>query len=346
MNTTDPGNFHDEIISIDGQSPLLIETHDEKYIDWYKQGGNTAIAISVSFGPMSAVSSVSDKMQTLDQMGFMHKLFHKRDDLILVRTAADILRAKQEGKLGIILDFQNATAVEYNLDLVHLYKGAGVGVIQLTYNTRNQFGDGVLERGGSGLSNMGIGLVKELNNARIIVDVSHTGEKTCLDAVEFSKHPVIISHANSRNKYDVPRNVPDNVIKAIAQSGGFVGAVMYPDFVRKAPRPTLDDYIDHIKYLVDLVGPDHVAIASDYFGGQWGVVSDDDARKIYERNVAIGVWDKQSYPPPPWVFPEGIETPKTSYNLTAGLQRRGFSNDDIRKIWGGNWLRVMKQVWG
>ena len=121
---------------------------------------------------------------------------------------------------------------------------------------------------------------------------------------------------------------------------------MYPSFVGEAPRPTLDDYIDHIKYLMDLVGPDHVAIASDYFGGQWGVVSDDDARKIYVRNVTAGVWDKQSYPPPPWVFPEGIETPKTSYNLTAGLQRRGFSKDEIRTIWGENWLRVMRHVWG
>ena len=147
MNTTAAGSLHDEIVTIDGQSPLLIETHDEQYIDWYKQGGTTAWAVSVSFGPMGAVSTFTDKMQTLDQMSFMHKLFHKRDDLILVRTAADILRAKQEGKSGIILDFQNATAVEC--------------------------------------------------------------EKTALDAIECSEHPVIISHANSRNKFDRPRNVPD-----------------------------------------------------------------------------------------------------------------------------------------
>ena len=101
-----------------------------------------------------------------------------------------------------------------------------------------------------------------------------------------------------------------------------------------------------LKYLVDLVGPNHVAIGSDYFGGQWGVVSDEDARKLYERNVAAGAWDKATYPAPPWVYPEGIETPKTLYNLTAGLLRRGFSKDEVRKIWGENWLRVMRKVWG
>mgnify|MGYP000601078194 CR=1 FL=1 len=100
-STSNYKQVHKDLIVIDSCTNLIGLDKDPQYIDWYKQGGNTAIAISVSFGPMSAVSSVSDKMQTLDQMGFMHKLFHKRDDLILVRTTADILRAKQEGKLGI-----------------------------------------------------------------------------------------------------------------------------------------------------------------------------------------------------------------------------------------------------
>lgn len=339
-------DFHDEIITIDGTSPLMGENHQEKFVDWYKQGRVTAFAPTMSEGPMSSVSSLTDKLQTLDNLGFMLKLVHKRNDLIVVRTAADVLKAKQEGKLGVMLNFQSPTAFEYNLDLVHVYKELGVGVVQLTYNVQNQFGHGILERGDSGLSHLGVALVKELNNAKMIVDVGHTGVKTAFDAIEFSSTPVIISHANSRNKFDSNRNVPDDLIKAIAQKGGFIGAVMYPPFIRKEPRPTLDDYIDHIKYLVDLVGPDHAAIGSDYFGGQWGVISDEEAQALYERNIAVGAWDKATYPPPPWVYPEGIETPKTLYNLTAGLLRRGFSKDDIRKIWGENWMRVMKQVWG
>ncbi|WP_455387847.1 dipeptidase [Petrachloros mirabilis] len=339
-------DFHDEIITIDGTSPLMGENHQEKFVDWYKQGRVTAFAPTMSEGPMSSVASLTDKLNTLDNLGFMLKLVHKRNDLIVVRTAADILKAKQEGKLGVMLNFQSPTAFEYNLDLVHMYKELGVGVVQLAYNVRNQFGNGILERGDSGLSHLGVALVKELNSARMIVDVAHTGVKTSFDAIETSSTPVIISHANSRNKFDSNRNVPDDLIKAIAQNGGFIGAVMYPAFVRKAPRPTLDDYIDHIKYLVDLVGPDHVAIGSDYFGGQWGVISDEEAQKLYERNIEVGAWDKATYPAPPWVYPKGIETPKTLYNLTAGLQRRGFAKDDIRKIWGESWLRVMKQVWG
>jgi len=339
-------DFHDEIITIDGTSPLMGENHQEKFVDWYKQGRVTAFAPTMSEGPMSSVSSLTDRLNTLDNLGFMLRLVHKRDDLIVVRKAADIVKAKQEGKLGVMLNFQSPTAFEYNLDLVHVYKELGVGVVQLTYNARNQFGNGILERGDSGLSHLGVALVKELNNARMIVDVGHTGVKTAFDAIETSSTPVIISHANSRNKFDSNRNVPDDLIKAIAEHGGFIGAVMYPAFIRKEPRPTLDDYIDHIKYLVDLVGPDHVAIGSDYFGGQWGVITDEEAQKLYERNIEVGAWDKATYPAPPWVYPEGVETPKTLYNLTAGLLRRGFSKDEIRKIWGENWLRVMKEVWG
>lgn len=341
-----PLDFHDEIITIDGTSPLLGERHDPAIIDWYKQGRVTAFAPSMSEGPMAAETDVFGRLNTLDNLGFVHKQFNTRDDVILVRKADDILRAKREGKLGVMLNFQTPTPVEYNLDLVHLYKGAGVGVMQLTYNVRNQFGNGILERGDSGLSNLGVALVKELNTAKIIVDVGHTGEKTAMDAIEFSETPVIISHANSRNKYDSPRNVTDRLIKAIAENGGFIGAVMYPPFVRKAPRPTLNDYIDHIKYLVDLVGADHVAIGSDYFGAQWGVASDEEAQQLYERNIAVGAWDRETYPPPPWVYPEGIETPKTLYNLTDGMLKAGFSKDEVRQIWGGNWMRVMKEVWG
>ena len=341
-----PADFHDEIITIDGTSPLMGENHQEKFLDWYKEGRVTAFAPTMSEGPMSSVSSLTDKLNTLDNLGFMLKLVHKRNDLIVVRSSEDVRRAKREGKLGVMLNFQSPTAFEYNLDLVHVYKELGVGVVQLTYNARNQFGNGILERGDSGLSNLGIALVKELNSAKMIVDVGHTGIKTAYDAIETSSTPVIISHANSRNKFDSNRNVPDDLIKAIAQNGGFIGAVMYPPFIRKEPRPTLNDYIDHIKYLVDLVGPDHVAIGSDYFGGQWGVISDEEAQKLYERNIAVGAWDKATYPAPPWVYPEGIETPRTLYNLTSGLLNRGFSKDDIRKIWGENWMRVMKQVWG
>ena len=339
-------DFHDEIITIDGTSPLLGEDHNPEYLDWYKQGRVTAFAPSMSEGPMDATTSLMSRNNCLDNLGFIHKLFNTRDDIILVRSSEDIRRAKKEGKLGVMLNFQGPGPVEYNLDLVHMYKALGVGVVQLTYNVRNQFGNGILERGDSGLSKMGIALVKELNTAKMIVDVGHTGEKTAMDAIEFSETPVIISHANSRNKFDSNRNVPDRLIKAIADNGGFIGAVMYPPFVRKEPKPTLNDYIDHIEYLVELVGDDHVSISSDYFGAQWGVVSDEEAEKLYERNIAAGAWDKETYPAPPWVYPEGIETPKTLYNLTDGMLKRGFPKESIKKIWGENWMRVMKEVWG
>ena len=349
MNVIDPKDFmsvHKDMIVIDGCSPLPGEDRNPKYFEWYLQGGVTAVAPTVAEGAMQAETDSVHKDQVLDVLGYFHRQIQTRDDVLLVRKADDVYTAKKEGKLGIFLHLQGASCVEYNLDLVNMYKGAGVGVIQLTYNVRNQFGNGILEPRDDGLSTFGIELVKRLNEAKIIVDVAHTGPQTSLDAVKHSSAPVIISHANARGALDNIRNAPDEVIKAVAKSGGFCGAVMYPAFVSKAPRPSLEDYIRHIDYLVELVGIDHVAIGADYFSAQWGVMSDEDAQKIYERYLAVGAWTKEAYPPPPWVYPKGVETPKTWFNLTGGLLKRGYSVEDVRKLLGGNWLRVMKAVWG
>lgn len=342
----DAMKLHEDLIVIDGTCPLLGADRNPRYLDWYKQGGATAAAPSIAGGPMRATSDVVNRSHTLDVLGYFHRLIHSRSDLLLVRTADDLLRAKKEGKLGIIPHFQGTGPIEWNFDLIDMFKAAGVGVIQLSYNVQDQFGSGILEPKDSGLSMLGVALVKRLNEAKVIVDVAHTGIRTALDAVERSTAPVIVSHGNPRAVHNNPRNIPDEIIKAVAQSGGFVGAVMYPAFVTDAQRPTLDDFIRHIDYLMELVGPDHVSISSDYFEAQWGVMEDADAQKFYDRLIASGVWNPSAYPPPPYVYPAGVETPKTLFKLTHGLLNRGYSQDDIRKIWGGNWLRVMRKVWG
>jgi membrane dipeptidase len=132
----------------------------------------------------------------------------------------------------------------------------------------------------------------------------------------------------------------------VAATGGLVGAVGYPPFVSAAPRPSLDDFIRHIDHMVNLVGIDHVALGIDYFTGQHPIASDDVAVAIYKRLVDEGRWSPKAYPPPPYYYPAGIETPEGLPNLTARLLERGYAPADILKIMGGNWVRVFREVWG
>jgi len=333
--TTQPNALHNEAIVIDAVCPLL---QDPVHLELYKKGGATAVAPTVGGSEGAAA--------TFRTLGRWLRMIEDRDDLTLIRSAADVEQAKADGKLGIVLHFQGTEPLEDSLDLVDAYKALGVGIIQLAYNVKNRVGDGCEERTDAGLSRFGVKLIERMNKAKVIVDCSHTGYHTTMDAIEVSQVPVVISHANPRAVHETPRNVRDEQIQAIAKTGGLVGAVGYPAFVSKKPKATMDEFIDHIAYMVDLVGSDHVALGIDYFLGQDPIAELSAACKLYDQLIATGAWSPASYPPPPYTYPEGIETPEGFPNLTEGLLRRKFSETDIKKILGGNWVRVYQQVWG
>ena len=330
---------HKKAIVIDGAVPLLAGTFNPKHIDLWIEGGATAISVTVggaNLGPEATakvIAWVAEQIET-------------RPELMLVRTADDIRTAKREGKLGIFYHFQGPSALGIDLDLIWFYKQVGVGMMQLAYNTRNPFANGATERVDGGLSTLGLGLVKACNSARMIVDVSHTGERSQLDAIEASSEPVVISHGNALGMIDNPRNVSDKVLKAIAANGGSAGAVGYPAFVSKNKRPSMDDMVGMIDYMVELMGVDHVTCGIDYDATTYGVLPAEKVEEQYKKFVAGGQWDPSAYPAPPYYYPEGIELPNTLFNLTDALLARGYQEEDIDKIWGGNWLRVMDKVWG
>lgn len=262
-----------------------------------------------------------------------------------VTKPEDILQAKQEGKLGIIFHFQNTDPVEDNLDLLRVYHRLGVRMIQRTYNRKNRVGDGCEERTDCGLSRFGIQLIREMNRLGIVVDLSHTGYKTTMEAIEISTAPPIFSHSNCNAVCESPRNITDDQIQAIAARGGVIGINGFPRFVAKAPRPTLDHFIVHIEHIVQLVGPDHAGLALDYYEGMASVATAEQAQAAYERHIASGTWTPESYPAPPWYYPAGLELPSGFPNLTKALVARGYSDEDIEKILGGNFLRIFRQVW-
>jgi membrane dipeptidase len=178
-------------------------------------------------------------------------------------------------------------------------------------------------------------LVEELNRLRMIVDCSHTGENTTLDAIEASKAPVIVSHTNVRALCDNPRGASDRVIDAIARKGGVIGLTSFAYFLNKDRPATLDDYLNNVDYLVRRVGVDHVGVGLDLIEG-----------RVYEPPLDPILYKPEAYPPLPWRYARGIERYEEMSNVTRGLLERDYPEESVRQILGGNWLRVYREIWG
>jgi membrane dipeptidase len=332
--TTDPDTLHDDAIIIDAACPLA--KADPKYLEWYREGGTTALA--------PTIASTESAALTLERLAAWHHRLRARSDLILARFADDICRAKQTGCLALYFHLQGADPIEDNLDLIYLYKSLGVGMVQLTYNVRNRVGDGCESPADDGVSAFGRDLIACLNEAGIIVDCSHAGKQTTLDALELSRTPVVLSHTNAAAVHRTRRNAPPELLRAVAAAGGVIGVAGFPGMLGKRKRPTLDDLMEHIDALVDVAGIDHVGLGLDYYPGQAGVAADEEALRRFAELRASGTWS-EDYPSPPHNYPAGIETPRTLCRLTQLLVARGYNEGDVRKILGGNWLRVMRTVW-
>ncbi|WP_019015695.1 membrane dipeptidase [Elioraea tepidiphila] len=167
---------------------------------------------------------------------------------------------------------------------------------------------------------------------------------TARGAIAVSRAPAVCSHGNPRAVHPSARNLGDDLIRAIADQGGVIGAVGFPAFVSASPRPTIDQFIDRIAYLGDLVGVRHVALGLDDFAGQDGIAPPEVAAGLYRSFVSSGDRGPATYPPPPWRYPEGIEMPERMRALAPAVARRGSAADEVRAIMGGNWLRVIDAV--
>lgn len=320
--------LHRESIVVDG---LNVSKWSRAVLEGICRGGVTA---------MNATTAIlEDFRQTITNLTFWERRFREYSDIITpVISPEDIQRAKSEGKLGIILGFQNTSPLENDLDLLTVFYRLGVRVIQLTYMEANLVGSGRLERSDNGLTWFGIEVVEEMNRLGILIDLSHVGYRSSMDAVQFSKRPVALTHANPSSLVDHKRNKPDDLLKAVADSGGIVGANIFPPFIKAKGQADLSDYIRAIDYLVNLVGIEHVGIGTDFTEGQ-------DAE--FFRWILKGT-SKTSPRMPlslPILNPAGIETPRDFPNITAALLDHGYPEEHVRKILGENFLRVFSEVW-
>ena len=326
--------LHHDAVVMDMTCPLM---NDPAYWHWWREGGATVAAPSVNTG-----DSIHETTRALAR--WLRLIREHEDELLHVTTVSDVHRAKREGKLGILFHFQNTLPFERDLDMLEVFHRLGVRVVQLAYNEQNFVGSGCEEEHDPGLSRLGKLAIAEMNRLGMVVDCAHTGLTTTRDALERSERPVVVSHGNARAVCDNDRNLPDDILRAVASQGGLVGLVGFPAFVkREVEHPTLSDLVDHCDHICQLVGHSGaVAVGIDYYEGMVGVARDpEQARAEYDQRVADGIWNPRNYPPPPHPYPLGLDDPSQLPNLTAELLRRGYAEQDVRNVVGENWLRVM-----
>ena len=278
---------------------------------------------------------------TMGNIARWKRHFIENSDLIVqARSAADIRGAKASGQTGIALGFQNSWPIEDDLDRVWVFQDLGIRTIQVTYNTQNLVGAGCWETTDPGLSDYGKRLVAEMNQAGILVDLSHVGEQTSKDAVETSKRPVAYTHVAPAGMKNHPRNKSDDMLKRINGAGGFVGVALYAPFLPKGDDSDLDDCVDVLNYMVELLGEDRIGLGTDFTQG-YGAEFFEWLRRDKGTGAGVAGPIKNARP----ANPKGLDGMSEYPNLAAALAKRGWDDALIAKVMGENWLTFLDDAW-
>lgn len=316
---------------------------DERAIADVLASGTAAVNITVGY-----VAGSQDPFESsvADVARWNRVIRARPESLLKVWTARDIEMAAEDGRVGVIPGFQNAAMMGDDAGRVHVFSGLGVKIIQLTYNVANQLGHGSMAPENGGLTDFGRAVVAELNASRTLVDLSHSGEQTCLDGIAASTAPVAITHTGCRAVTDLPRNKTDRELRLVAEGGGIVGIYFMP-FLAADGMAVADDVVRHIEHAVDVCGEEHVGIGTD--GGTTAV---DDMAAAYEaarrdvearRAAGIGATGERAGVVP---FIPDLQGPDQFRKLAGMLRARGHSTGRVERILGLNALRVMPEVWG
>jgi membrane dipeptidase len=304
--------------------------------------GTTAVNVTLGYvaGPEQPYE------YTIDDIAEWNALIRQYpQDLLKVWTAVDILKARDEGKIGVIFGFQNAASVGDRLERVRTFAHLGVRIIQLTYNDRNQIGDGSAVPDNNGLTPFGYEVVAALNENKVLMDLSHSGERTCLEAARAAQAPFTISHTGCRALSDIPRNKTDRELRLVAEKGGVVGIYFMP-FLREDGQATATDVVQHIEHAINVCGEDHLGIGTD------GDATAIDDMEKYRAAIRGEVRQRQSA----GVSASGeandvvplipdLMGPAQFQRLADLLHARGHSDMRIEKLLGRNFLRLFRDVW-
>ncbi len=318
------------------------------FLDQETSPGPQTVGAVRKSGITAVNCTVSDRNfeGTVKNLAWLEALAEKYPDAFgIIRKHSDIARAKWENKVGIIPGFQYTTFLEDDPERIEMFRNLGVRIMQITYNNRNAFGDGCLEPGNAGLSNSGMAAVKKMNENGVAVDLSHSGYRTTTEAIAASSKPVVISHSGCAAVYSHPRNKPDEVLKSLADRGGYFGVYLMPYLVASPTVPIRQHVLDHLVHAINVCGADHVGIGSD--GSIQGVVLTPAQKAEFDSDIArrkklgIGAPGEDRYP-----FVPDLNGPDHMQIIAEELARRGQPLSVIEKVLGANFQRVLGEIWG
>ena len=331
---------------------LDVSVMDRSHLEHMRDGGVTAANHTITLGDGHDFREAVDRIVAVDEHLAANADLGRRVD-----SVAGIRAAKRDGVVGLVYGFQNATPFEGDERLVRVFASLGVRIVQLAYMTANLLADGCLEPRNAGLTEFGRAVIRELNGARILIDLSHVGDRSTLEAIDASEAPVAFTHANARALSPSPRNKTDEAIRALAARGGVIGFSSLPSFVSEDPRDAnLERYLDHIDHAVQLVGLSHVGLGLDFVEGhvpgslqprapRWGGANLPAGSAGLAKMLPARLRDDAAallYLP----YAEGIRGSADLPNVTEGLLRRGYSDTAVEAIIGGNWMQLLERVWG
>jgi membrane dipeptidase len=302
-----------------------------------RRGGFTCVTPTLGFW--------EGTLESLDALGQWRDLARECADVVLIaRSTADILKAHESDRVALLLGFQNSNCLEGRIRYVELFAELGVRVMQLTYNNQNELGGSCYEEVDGGLSRFGREVVREMNRGGILVDLSHVGEKTTLDTIEWSQKPVAVTHANAASLFPHRRNKSDAVIKALGEKGGIIGCVTYRNITPVAACDSIESWCEMVARTVDIAGIDHVGIGTDLIHNGNRAYLDWMRMGRWSRSVNYGAGTAASSGPV--ADPRWLTRPSDLGKVKEGLRRVGFTEEECEKITAGNWLRVYAEVFG
>ncbi|MGO9404909.1 MAG: dipeptidase [Terriglobales bacterium] len=317
---------------VDMDAPLTPEI-----LQAVRQSGITAINFTISDPTFEG---------TVGNIAAVESLVEQHPEIFLiVRRHSDITRAKHENKIGILPGFQYTAFLEEKPERIEMFRQFGVRIMQLTYNNRSIFGDGCLEPGNAGLSKAGMAAVKKMNDLGVAVDLSHSGYRTTSEGIAESAKPVLITHSGCAAIYPHPRNKPDEILKSLADRGGYFGVYLMPYVVASPTVPTREHVLDHVVHAINVCGADHVGIGSD--GSIQKTVLTDEQKAAFDKDIArrkqlgIGAPGEDRYP-----YVPDLNGPDHMEIIATELAKRGQPASVIEKVLGANFQRVIGEIWG
>ncbi|MBS0284567.1 MAG: membrane dipeptidase [Proteobacteria bacterium] len=305
--------------------------------------GLTAVNVTLGYvaGPEEPFETTVRDIATTDRM-----IRENPRDLMKILSAADIRRAHAEKKIGLLYGFQNCAMMGKDATRVDVFADLGVRVFQLTYNPANQIGDGSMAPENRGITPFGREVIARLNERRVMVDLSHSGQRTCLEAARASRAPISINHTGCRAVTDLPRNKTDEELRLVAEKGGFVGIYFMP-FLDRTGHASAADVVAHIDHAVNVCGEDHVGIGTD------GAVTQIDDLKAYGAMLAAENAQRRAAGisatgegPDTYPFVVDLRGPDQFRKLARMLAAKGYPPRRVEKILGLNFLRYGEEIWG